>query len=87
MYSKASILDLIEIRFNWLNTNYILENYSGEYLLSFANSAIYGKWFKDCFVKKAGGGGENVYARGPTGTKYENGVIIYFVEFYQINVI
>ena len=31
----------------------------------------------------AGGGRRNVY----TDTKYENGVIIYFVEFYQINVI
>ena len=35
----------------------------------------------------AGGGKRNVYIRGPTVTKYENGVIIYFVEFYQINVI
>ena len=38
---------------------------------------------------KIGGAGENVYTRGPTDTdtKYENGFIIYFVEFYQINVI
>ena len=35
----------------------------------------------------AGGGKRNVYTRGPADTKYENGVIIYFVEFYQINVI
>ena len=41
-------------------------------------------------MKIAGrGAGGNVYIRGPTDTytKYENEVIIYFVEFYQINVI
>ena len=38
-------------------------------------------------MKIAGGGWENVYTRGPTDTKYENGVIVYFVEFLQINVI
>ena len=41
-------------------------------------------------MKIAGGGaGGNGYTRGPTDTdtKYENGFIIYFVEFYQINVI
>ena len=41
-------------------------------------------------MKIAGGGaGGNVYTRGPTDTdkKYENGFLISFVEFYQINVI
>ena len=41
-------------------------------------------------MKIAGGGaGGNIHNRGPTDTdtKYENGFIVYFVEFYQINVI